>query len=190
MKVLRFSLTSIALITSLGLAACGGGGGSALPGGNNGGSTQSVNQQTEDSINTADAVGSPVKDVSSFNESTNSPASASFVRTDVTQQTVGDGTCHNGVEFFVPDKNHDASSTERIDFYDNACTQIARDTVRVYSSTGANSETVARTISLYAMNSSTPQAVRTENVTFSNATFDQYGYPVVADGLIACTPAT
>jgi hypothetical protein len=165
------------------LAACGGGaGGGSLPAAGGTGQ-QSVTQQTEDAVNTADAVGAPMKDVSSYNDAMSSPASGSLFRTQsVATQAAGDGTCSNGVEFFVPDKHGDANSSERIDFYDNACTQIARDAVRIWTSTGSNSETVQRTVSIYNLNSTSPNAVRSENVAYSNASFDQYGYPVVAQG--------
>ena len=184
MKVLRRSLTLAAFISSLTLAACGGGGGSsALPGNTGGTGSQSLTQQTEDSVNTANALGAPVKDVSSYNDTMSSPGSITFAKGTVSTNTAGDGTCHNGVEFFAPDKNNDANSTERIEFYDNACTQIARDAVRIYSAAGAGSETVQRTAKLYAMNApATPEAVRTESVTISGAQFDSYGFPVVSHG--------
>lgn len=186
MKIARNSLTLVAFVTSLTLAACGGGAGgsSTIPTNNNNGNTQqSLAQQTEDSVNTANSVGAPMKDVSSYNESMTSPGSSLAIKAGiVAANAVGDGSCHNGVEFFVPDKHGDANSTERIDFYDNGCTQIARDVVRIFTSTGSNSENVTRTVTLYALNNSTPEAVRSEAVSFSNATFDQYGYPVVANG--------
>jgi hypothetical protein len=142
-----------------------------------------VQLQTEDSIDTANAVGSPVKDFQSYNnDATGSPVQSSVRAQSASRDAAGDGTCSNGVEFFAPDKHGDANSTERIEFYDNACTAIARDAVRIWTSTGANSETVARTVSLYALNSTTPSAVRSETVNYTNATFDQYGYPVLSNG--------
>jgi len=167
----RFVLLA-ALCGTTALAACGGGGGasgSLTPPA--GGTTQSSQTQSEDAINTAEAVGSPVKDFSSYDESTGSPLQSAARRPMGT--LLGNGTCNKGVEFFAPDKNNDANSTERIVFYDNACTQIASDAVRVYSSTAANSETVSRTVSLYALNGTSPAAVRSETVNYSNATFDQ-----------------
>jgi hypothetical protein len=176
----RFVLLA-ALCGTTALAACGGGGGasgSLTPPA--GGTTQSSQSQSEDAINTAEAVGSPVKDFSSYDESTSSPLQSTARRPMGT--LLANGACNKGIEFFAPDKNNDANSTERIVFYDNACTQIASDAVRVYSSTGANSETVSRTVSLYALNGTSPAAVRSETVNYSNATFDQYGYPVYTDG--------
>jgi hypothetical protein len=181
----RHFLALTALLASTMLTACGGGGGgtSSLPPSGSAGNTQSVQQQTEDSIDTANAVGSPIKDFQSYNnDATGSPVQSSARTQSVSRDAIGDGSCSNGVEFFAPDKHGDANSTERIEFYDNACTAPARDAVRIWTSTGANSETVQRNVSLYALNTSTPAAVRSETVNYTNATFDQYGYPVLSNG--------
>ena len=182
----RTFLTAAALLAATTLTACGGAGGASgsltPPAG--GGSTASVQSQTEDSINTANAVGAPVSDVSSYNESMSSPLQSNgrIVTDAVTIKTLGDGTCNNGIEFFSPDKKGDANSTERIVFYDNGCTQMQSDAVRIFTSTGANSETVQRTVSRYALSGTTPSSVRSETVNFSNATFDQFGYPIYKNG--------
>ncbi len=89
------------------------------------------------------------------------------------------GTCSNGIKFYAPDKNGDPNSTETQFFYDDACVGLARDIVRIWTSTGANSETVQRTTKMYALNSSPAYATGTEAVSFVNATFDQYGYPIL-----------
>jgi hypothetical protein len=95
----------------------------------------------------------------------------------------GKGNCHHGIEFFSPDKAGDGNSSERLEFYDPGCTQLARDAVRKWTAGAtANSETVAKTITNYAQGSTTPISVKTENTTFSNATFATFGFPVVADG--------
>jgi hypothetical protein len=173
------------LIAASSLTACGGGGaaGSVTPpaGGNTGG--MSAQSMTEDSIDTANAVGAPMQDFASYNEATGSPlqSSARIAQT-VSAQTAGDGSCNNGVEFFAPDKNGDPNSTERIVFYDNGCTQIQSDAVRIFTQTGSGAETVQRTVSRYALNSSTPAAVRSETINYTNATFDQYGYPLYKNG--------
>jgi hypothetical protein len=180
----RTLFTALPLVAALALTGCGGGGAGGITPPAGGGTTpQSTQAQTEDAIGTANDVGAPVKDFSTYNEAAGSPLQSLDRRTDsVSVQSAGDGTCNNGVEFFAPDKKGDPNSTERIDFYDNACTATARDAVRVYTSTGANSETVQRTVSLYALNSTTPGAVRSETVNYTNATFDQFGYPVVKNG--------
>lgn len=53
--------------------------------------------------------------------------------------------------------------------------------MRLYTISGS-SETVNRSESLYALNNTTPSATRTSTVTFGNATFGTYGYPVIAAG--------
>jgi hypothetical protein len=174
----RIVFPAISLLCALALAACGGGSGASgsLTPPTSGGATQSTQSQSEDAIDTANAVGTPVTDFSTYDESTGSPLQS------VSRMSAGDGSCNNGVEFFVPDKKGDANSTERIEFYDNACTVPARDAVRVYASNGPDSETVQRTVSLYALNNTSPAAVRAETVNYRNATFDAYGYPIVKNG--------
>ena len=173
-----------AALAALLLAGCGGGAaGSApsLPGGTSGGSNpapQSAQTQSEDSIASANAVGSPVKTLNSVESGVGSPL-ATVGRG---AQAVTNGQCNNGVEYFVPDKNGDANSSERIVFYDQACTQIARNTVRKYTVIGTNAESVSRTVSQYPQGNNTASSVRSDNVTISNATFGNNGYPIIADG--------
>ncbi len=180
----RHLMAIAALAAGTTLTACGGGSGTSnLPAQTGGGSTQSASQQTQDAIDVANGVGTPLKDFSDYNEATGSPSQGALFRTQsVAKQAVANGSCNNGVEFFAPDKKSDANSTERIEFYDNGCTAIARDAVRIWTSTGANSETVARTVSMYVLNGGSPAAVRSETVNYSNAAFDQYGYPIVTSG--------
>jgi len=183
-----------ATMAALLLAGCGGGGsgtpaGAGLPNapGSSGGSTpQSAQTESEDSIGAANAVGSPVKTLNSVESSASSPL-ASVGRGPL---AVVNGQCNNGVEYFVPDKNGDANSTERILFFDSGCTQIARDTVRKYTSLGPNAESIARTVSQYAQANNTAISVRNDSVTLSNATFGTNGYPVIADGFDRITGDT
>ena len=101
---------------------------------------------------------------------------------------------HGGVggsyEFFSPDKNGDANSTEQQYFYDTGCAQIARDDVRVWTSTGPTSETVNRTVKMYAAGNATTIAMRTEAVAERNATFDQYGFSIPANGFARAVAGT
>lgn len=164
------------------LTACGGGtGGTSLPPGSSGGGGQSQSADMR-AINAANSLGSPVKDFSDYNESADSPLDQHARQGQSLHRLSANGQCSNGIEFFAPDKKGDPNSTERIVFYDSACTQTAEDVVRLYTSTGPNSETVYRTVNLYASGSSSPLAVRTETNTITNATFDSYGYPVVSGG--------
>lgn len=164
----RQILIAASLAAATTLTACGGGSGSLTPPSGGNGGTLSFQAQTEDAIGAANDVGSPMKDIGSYDDATSSP--------------LGDGSCSNGVEFFAPDKKGDPSSTERIAFYDNACTQMQSDAVRIYSATGTNSETVQRTVSRYKINAVAPSSVRSETVNYTNAAFDQFGYPVFKNG--------
>jgi len=180
----RQLLILAAFLTST-LTACGGGAsgsGAVTPPAAGGQNTQSAAQQTEDSIASTEALGAPVQDFANVNDSTNSPLQSSAVRAEDVATPSASGTCNNGVEFFAPDKNGDPNSTETQFFYDNACTGLARDVVRIFTSTGSSSETVQRTAKMYALNSSTPAAVRTETVNYIHASFDQYGYPILKNG--------
>lgn len=184
---MRTSISTLAIISTLALAACGGGGGgsSVTPpsngGGNNGGGLTSQ-QQSEQAITVANSVGDPVKTMTNFNSGATG-AQATAINNNGAQIIVAQasGTCNNGVEFWSPDKNGDANSTEDQFFYDSACTQLARDTVRIYSVNGS-SETVNRTEKQYAINNATPTAQKSESVVIKNGTFDKNGFPIVADG--------
>jgi hypothetical protein len=92
--------------------------------------------------------------------------------------------CHDGVELFAPDRNGDPNSTEARFFYDPVCTQLALDDVRIYAPTGTNSETVNRTDSFYLPASPSPIAAALTRSVISNATFGNYGFPIVLDGFV------
>jgi hypothetical protein len=161
------------------VTACSGGGSGtpapiSSPG--NGGSAQS-----DTAIAITNSFGTPVKTLSSYDASVNSPG-GSGAASRAHRSGLTSGSCLAGVEFYAPDKNGDPNSTELEYFYDSACTEMARDAVRIYTSTGANSETVARTVSLYALGNSSAIATRADTETISNATFDSYGYPIVTSG--------
>lgn len=173
----------LALAETLSLAACGGGAGgsSSMPstGGGSTGSQPTAQQQSEAAINTTNSLGTPVKTITDDNQSVSGVELAK--RSGQFAVDIATNTCVNGVEFFAPDKNGDANSTEEQYFYDNACTELARDVVRIYTINGT-AETVNRTEKQYALNNSTAIAQRTTTVNFINGTYGQYGYPTVADG--------
>jgi len=166
------------------LTACGGAASGSLtpPSGDTGGGISSQSTQTSDAIASTEAVGAPVQDFATVNASTNSPLQSSAIRAENSSVQAASGTCNNGIEFFAPDKNGDPNSTETQFFYDNGCTGLARDVVRIWTSTSSSSETVQRTVKMYALNSSTASAVRTETVNYIHASFDQYGYPILKNG--------
>ena len=109
---------------------------------------------------------------------------ASAFRPAVRRGRSPNGHCVNGAEFFAPDRNNDPDSTETLLFYDTQCTQLALDDVRLWSSTGAHSETVNRTDSFYQAGSSAAAAVASTTSAISKAKFAPYGLPVFANGFV------
>lgn len=165
----------ILLSSTLLFTGCAGGGTSpSTPATGNGSGQASL---ADSAISAANALGTPVKSIADFN----SGVSAQGTGNAISVSTRNLGTCKNGIEFFAPDKNNDANSTETQYFYDSACTALARDSVRTYTINGST-ETLNRTTKIFALNNSTPSAVRTDATTIGNATFDQYGAPISADG--------
>ncbi|MBV8147513.1 MAG: hypothetical protein JO092_00315 [Candidatus Eremiobacteraeota bacterium] len=141
------------------------------------GATPTPNAQS-DSIAAMNAAGSPVLADQDLETAQSSPKAR------------GGGPPPNGVctqlpqgsaayEFFT----RSATSTERIVYYDTACTQMATDVVRTFTPVSSTSETVTRTVTRYLQNG-TKVGSRTENITYSNGSFDSYGYPTVDTGLI------
>ena len=171
----------IAIAATFALTACGGGGGgSATPptGGGTGGLTPQ--SQSEAAISVTNALGDPVKSLTNFNGNV-SGAMLVARSGQLVRMTSTNGACNNGIEFWAPDKNNDANSTESIYFYDSACTQPARDIVRIFNQSGT-SESVNVTEKQYAINNATPIAQRTTTVNFTNGSYDANGFPIAANG--------
>ncbi|HTA38130.1 MAG TPA: hypothetical protein VK760_03595 [Candidatus Acidoferrales bacterium] len=138
-----------------------------------------VNASAIDAVN---ALSAPLK---TYNDETASEPGSDASRKDDIKPAVrsGKGNCHRGIEFYSPDKAGDANSSEKLDYYNPSCTQLARDAVRKWTAgSTAGTETVVKTITNYAQGSATPISVKTENTTFSSATFGAFGFPVVAKG--------
>ena len=176
-----YATRGLALAAALLLAGCGGGGSSASPTTAPTGTSGTTQSQSENAIAATNAVGEPMKTLTTFNSASSPQAEAR------TTQSLALNTCDpnsggGSYEFFSPDKSNDPSSTEAVYYYDNACTQPARDVVRIWSSTGASSETVAETVTIFASGNATASATRTDTIKLANASFDQYGYPVPAAG--------
>jgi len=174
----------VILAASMTLAACGGsgtgGGSSSIPSGGGGGTGGNTPQSvSEQAIGGANSLGDPVKTMTDDNLSLTGVQLAS--RTANAVPKFATNTCVNGIEFFVPDKNGDKNSTESQFFYDGACTEMARDIVRVFQANGT-SETVNQTETQYALNNATAIATRTSTITFANGTYDSNGFPIVANG--------
>jgi hypothetical protein len=90
----------------------------------------------------------------------------------------GNGACRNGFEFIVTDNDAgNPISTEAKYFYNQACTELARDVLRTWMpGANAGTETVLKTATDYAPNNSSPISVRTSTLNYSNATFNKLGY--------------
>ncbi len=177
----------VAAAAAFAFAGCSGGGsGPVSPGGGttgsgNGGSSSNARAATASAISDANAVGTPLDNFSQFDKMAGSALSG--VQTSArTRDAAGTGVCRSGVEFYSPDRNGDPNSTETIAFYDTACTSEARDTVRTYSPNGSSGETVNVTELSFAAGNATPIATRTATHAISNASFNQFGYPVAASG--------
>lgn len=177
---MRLAFVSAAA-AAVALTACSGGGSGPAPVTVPTSAPQGLSSQqamTESAVATTNALGTPLKDFSAYTTTVGPIALVASRSTLV----AGDGACHSGIAFFAPDKNGDANSTEVQSFYDAGCTQLARDVVRVYTSTGTSSEKVARTEKFYAVNNAAPVAERDGSEAISNASFDTHGYPIVANG--------
>ena len=177
------------LAVSLMLAGCGGGGGSTGspvpfdPTGSTTGPQSSTLPAGAAAIATANSVGTTLQSFTSFEQQ---QFASQALQTAL--RPMGKGTpCTNGVIVTTPDRNGDPNSTEVQDFYDPACTYIARDTVRKFVENGT-SELETLTQNQYSYSPSTknpkPIAVRNDVVNLQNATFDAAGYPVATDGYL------
>jgi hypothetical protein len=180
---MRARFLPAAVVLSALFAGCSGGGGGSSPNPIASSPSTSPPSQTQSIAAIADtnALGSPLKDFEDFDKTADT-SQGTGTQASASSRQSSTGACNNGVEFFAPDKNGDEDSTETVDFYDTACTDEARDVVRIYTSTGASSESVALTESLFAPGNATAIATRTETHTITNATFNTYGYPLAADG--------
>lgn len=181
---MRTATLGFTLASALIVAGCSGGGSSSTP--SSGSATSNTpsgtaQTQSEASISTTNAVGEPMKSLANYTDAISPQSDAR------SPQSLALSTCQTysgggSYEFFSPDKNGDANSTEQQYFYDNACTQLARDEVRLWTTTSTSSETVNHTTKIYALGNATASAVRTDAVTIVNGTFDQYGFPNPAAG--------
>jgi hypothetical protein len=173
----------LALTAALIVAGCGGGGSTPSVGSaTGGGSGSTAASASENAVATTNAVGAPMNSLADYDSTTSSLQSEARSPQSVQLNTCQTTPAGGSYEFFSPDKSGDSNSTEQQYFFDTACVQIARDIVRVWTSTGASSESINRTAKTYASGNGTPIATRTDAVTFKNATFDQYGFPIPADG--------
>lgn len=184
---MRSATLGFALAAALIVTGCSGGGSSsstpsAPSSGSNTGTSSATQTQSENAISAANAVGDPVKSLTTYNSATSGLSADARSPQSVTLGTCQTNPSGGSFEFFSPDKNNDPNSTEQQYFYDASCTQLARDETRIWTSTSSSSETVTHTTKIYALGNTTPSAVRTDNATILNATFGQYGFPNTNNG--------
>jgi hypothetical protein len=179
-----------ALTAALIVAGCGGGSSTPSTTSSGGGSATTQSSASETAVSTTNAVGSPMSSLSDYNNATSSLQSIARGTESVSLGTCQTPAAGGSYEFFSPDKNGDANSTEQQYFYDTSCTQAARDVVRIWTSTGTSSENVNRTAKIYALGNATAIATRTDAETLKNATFDQYGFAIPADGFARANAGT
>ncbi|MEO9169946.1 MAG: hypothetical protein ABI282_05900 [Candidatus Baltobacteraceae bacterium] len=172
-----------ALLATLLLAACGGGGGATLPSAPGSGNGQSTTaQNTRDAIATADSVGSSVKSFANFESAQSAPVAQSSMTGPGFGRMAAGGCPASRVKFYVPDLNNDQNSSETIYYYDASCTQIARDSVRAFTSPMSSSEIVQTSEKQYPLGGGPMSAQRADINTISNTTFDANGYPSLKSG--------
>lgn len=191
-------LVATALAFSFGMAACSGmsGGNGSLPGSAD--VTQTIgdtadallarrtgSQNAGTGISATNALGGRIRQLALAS----ADDAWTSLRPDLLRRAVRSHACVDGIELFAPDRNGDPNSTEALVFYDAGCTRLAVDDLRTYTSTGAQSETVHHTTSLYAPGASAVAAVGTSTSFFSNATFGSYGLPNLAAGFANLTAA-
>ncbi len=179
----------LALTAALIVTGCGGGGSTpAAPSSSGTGSGSTTMSET--AVSTTNAVGTPMNSLSDYNNASSSLQSVARSTQSITLNTCETTSSGGSYEFFAPDKNGDPNSTEQQYFYDSACSSLARDIVRIWTSTGTSSETVNRTAKIYAAGNGTSIATRTDAETLRNATFDQYGFAIPADGFARSNAGT
>lgn len=178
---MRRLILALTICSTFALAACGGGGGGGHAGGGapaNSGLGAAATQSDLNEIAATESITTVLQGQSDYSlDSLTQGLVARFPAS-------GNSGCVSGTETFVPDKHGDANSTETQVFFDTGCTILAHDVIRLWSSTGANSEVVTRIVSIYAPRNPTPIAIRTERNTFTNATFTPNGYPKAAGGYL------
>lgn len=181
----RFLPVLVLLPTAL-LAGCGGGGngssGAAVIAPSIQSTASASASASENAIGATNAMGTPMTQLAA-----NNGATSSLQFAERSAQSIALGVCRSNAaggsyEFFAPDKGGDANSTEQQYFYDGSCSQLARDVVRVWTTTGPSSESVNRTMKIFTSGSTTASATRTDTDLFRNASFDQFGFPIPANG--------
>jgi hypothetical protein len=155
-----------AILASIAIAGCSGAGANLTgpTGSNPGGSTQSISKQ-DVAQGATEAAFDPIEagtlDAGLFNGN----MGVALTATPSTQST---GTCKNGIEHTVTVISSNETQYETKYFYDNACTELARDVVSDVTMNSSSSETVVRTAKNYNL-SGTLMSTRDTNYNITGA---------------------
>ena len=141
-----------AILAAIAIAGCSGGGaGSALPPtGNNGGASHPASNQEIGQAAT-EAVFTPIEagDLENglFNGTTG--ATLSTNRQPSSAFSSSNGACHNGKEYIVTVISPTQTQYEVKYFFDQSCTELARDVVSLVTMNSSSSESIVRTATNY-----------------------------------------
>jgi hypothetical protein len=141
-----------AILAAIAIAGCSGGGaGSALPPtGNNGGASHPASNQ-EIAQAATEAVFTPIEagDLENglFNGTTG--ATLSTNRQPSSAFSSSNGACHNGKEYIVTVISPTQTQYEVKYFFDQSCTELARDVVSLVTMNSSSSESIVRTATNY-----------------------------------------
>src|SRR5579872_313306 len=138
-----------AILAAVAIAGCSGGGGSSLPSPHNGGSTQqSIKEQAQTATEAAfDPIETADLEAGLYNGQMGVALSTS--RAPLSGFSNSNGACNHGVEHFVTVISPTQTQYETKYFYDNACTQLARDVVALVTMNSSSSESIVRTATNY-----------------------------------------
>jgi hypothetical protein len=140
---------------------------------------------TQQAINAANSLGTPLKDITDLQRETSPVASAQTQQSSSKRVMLTPGTCANGILFNAPDLAGTPDTTETQYFYNTNCTELARDIVRKFDNpNGTGTETVYRTMKQYYEGKSALVAIRTDTVTLTQGTYDQNGFPIASVGFV------
>jgi hypothetical protein len=139
-----------ALVAAALLAGCGGGGASAPAGGalpGQGTQQQQVSPQDVATSGTESTFGAVDSSEAAANVGNGTLGSSSTLRS---TQALKGFTCRHRRTRIVTVNADGSVTVETIDYYDNACTQVERDAVATYASSGGTA-TVARTVTTFSL---------------------------------------
>jgi len=203
MRKVRALLLVALFPVALAAPGCGGAAGTGFTAAPpTGGGTLSVQTQEESSVAAVVAAGEPAEAISTVETAITDPIEAPVLGIQTASVTPAastitvspNDTCvpnffgsgpYQGFKYYKPDKAGDPNSVQYQFFYDLACTQIARDHVRIVSALSGTglikTQTHTVTISDYDKGNAAPVSVGVEATTI-NGQFNSEGYPILKDG--------